>query len=493
MKKHSISFRILANNFMMILIPIFLILLVGALLLSSFTLISDNSSALSYALMTRTSVYGPTLVIKNLRDDLEQCTSAEDFEQRFEPLSEIGFLCHIYQDGNVYFVSSNSSVEHNLKIMENIGYIPTSKQPFQLWNEKGFAYHSVLVKDNHEYSLYVCSDDVRWSIAGDMDWMAIKNMIKTIIIVLCSLLTLILAGAGIFLSRQLSLSFIRPLKKLHASTKEIAAGNFNTPCICEAEGELGELSDSFEQMRLQLLEHAQMQARYETNRQELLSRIAHDLNTPLTVISGYINSLLDGIYEDKAKQQEALRVILSQSDKMHQLIQDLFLYSTLSLDKEVYEDVSFNLVEFLEEWMLDKKFYFQTHLIEASFSSELEMAMVHMDPKQIMRILDNLLSNSDKYRKEEYVIVKLTLKQGQNHLLLTFEDDGIGIDAKDADELFTSFYRADSARSSTIKGHGLGLSIVKELIRHYNGDIKAEPVEPHGLKVIWTINQEEEE
>ena len=491
MKNRSISKRILIHDLSMIFLPVFLILLVGGSLYISFILLSDNSSILSELFMTKSSSYGPSVVVKNLRDDLEQSSDALDFDQRFHPLEELGFVCHIFKDDTLYYVSSNTTVEENMDKIKTIGYIPSSKEPFQLWNEKGFAYHSVLNQDQHEYSLWVCSDNVRWSIANDNEWKNFKEQIKITIIAICGLMITLLISVGIIISRRLSRSMIRPIKELHQASQEISLNHLETTIPIQGEGEILELCESFEQMRKALLSHAQLQAQYEQNRIELLSRIAHDLNTPLTIINGYINSLLDHLYEDPIKQKEALNTILSQSHKMHQLIQDLFLYSTLSLDKEIYDDVTFNVVEFIQEWSFDKKFYFQSHKIHFQFIHDLDYIQIHVDPKHLSRILDNLLSNSDKYRKGEYVNVVLSLKCDENDVYFSFSDDGVGVQKEELNELFISFYRSDKARSSIIKGHGLGLSIVNELIRHYNGNIHALVNENGGLTIKWNLRKGE--
>ena len=490
MRNRSISKRILWHDLTMILLPIIVIILIGGTLYHSFILLSDNSSILSDLLMSQTSSYGPSLVVKNLRDDLRQCANPEDFDRRFTPLIDLGFVCHIYKNDTLYYVSEQTTVEKNMQMIEKIGYIPSSKEPFQLWNEKGFAYHSVLYQDNDEYSFWVASDDVRWSIQNDIQWQSLKSQLIICIIIVCGLLIFLFISVGIFVSRRLSRSMVQPLKELHQATQEIGLNRLETPIPIQGEGEILELSESFEEMRLQLLANANLQAQYEQNRIELLTRIAHDLNTPLTVINGYINSLLDHLYDDPIKQKEALQTILSNSTKMHQLIQDLFLYSTLSLDKERYDDVTFNLVEFIQEWAFDKKFYFQSHKINFAFTTSDDSFIIQMDPKHLTRIFDNLLSNSNKYRKHEYVNVLVSLAQQNDDIMVSFSDDGIGVSEAELDDLFTSFYRSDKARSSTIKGHGLGLSIVNELIRHYNGSIHAKINQPHGLNIIWCIKKE---
>ena len=490
MHNRSISRRILWHDLTMILLPVIVIILIGTTFYQCFELLSDNSSMLSELLMSQTSSYGPSLVVRNLRDDLQQCASAEDFDHRFSPLIDLGFVCHIYKNDSLYYVSKQTSVEKNMQMIEKIGYIPSSKEPFQLWNEKGFAYHSVLYQDHNEFSLWVASDDVRWSIQNDLQWQSLKSQIIICLVIVCGILIILFISVGIFVSRRLSRSMIQPLKDLHQATQVIGLNDFETPIPLQGEGEILELCESFEEMRQQLLAHANLQAQYEHNRIELLSRIAHDLNTPLTVINGYINSLLDHLYDDPIKQEAALKTILSNSTKMHQLIQDLFLYSTLSLDKERYDDVTFNLVEFLQEWAFDKKFYFQSHKIHFQFSTSDNSLLIHMDPKHLTRIFDNLLSNSDKYRKNEYVNVLVSLSKQEDDIIVSFGDDGIGVAENELDDLFTSFYRSDKARSSIIKGHGLGLSIVNELIRHYNGHIHAKLNQPHGLQLIWCIKKE---
>ncbi|MEE0831477.1 MAG: hypothetical protein UIM26_08460 [Longicatena sp.] len=121
MRNRSISKRILWHDLTMILLPIIVIILIGGTLYHSFILLSDNSSILSDLLMSQTSSYGPSLVVKNLRDDLRQCANPEDFDRRFTPLIDLGFVCHIYKNDTLYYVSEQTTVEKNMQMIEKIG------------------------------------------------------------------------------------------------------------------------------------------------------------------------------------------------------------------------------------------------------------------------------------------------------------------------------------------------------------------------------------
>ena len=96
---------------------------------------------------------------------------------------------------------------------------------------------------------------------------------------------------------------------------------------------------------------------------------------------------------------------------------------------------------------------------------------VLMDRTHFIRVLDNLCQNSIKYRSENPVHIDVTLECDKKECILTFQDNGIGIDPSQAPRLFDSFYRSDPARSSKVKGNGLGLSITKQIITQMKGEI----------------------
>lgn len=240
----------------------------------------------------------------------------------------------------------------------------------------------------------------------------------------------------------------------------------------EKEDEIGELCSNFEAMRKQLIESEKLRSQYDLNRKELIAGISHDLSTPLTSMQGYVNGLLDGIADTPEKQQHYLHIIQEKTNAMNALVESLFLLSKLDLGQVPFHDECVNLADFLQDWYQECASRYEHASIKLTVKCT-QPVQVLMDRTHFIRVLDNLCQNSIKYRSENPVHIDVTLECDKKECILTFQDNGIGIDPSQAPRLFDSFYRSDPARSSKVKGNGLGLSITKQIITQMKGEISA--------------------
>ena len=157
---------------------------------------------------------------------------------------------------------------------------------------------------------------------------------------------------------------------------------------------------------------------------------------------------------------------------MNALVESLFLLSKLDLGQVPFHDECVNLPDFLQDWYQECTSRYDHAVISYQNESGKQLQIL-MDRKHFIRVLDNLCQNSIKYRRDDPVHIHVTLRCEEESCILTFEDDGQGIDPLEAPRLFDSFYRSDPARSSKVKGNGLGLSITKQIITQMKGTICA--------------------
>jgi signal transduction histidine kinase len=121
-------------------------------------------------------------------------------------------------------------------------------------------------------------------------------------------------------------------------------------------------------------------------------------------------------------------------------------------------------------------------------ASLVEPILVRIDPTQFRRVLDNILSNSIKYKEEGsdgWLNINLHI-QG-NAYQIEFTDGGRGVSSEELSRLFETFYRTDKARSAAAKGNGLGLAVTKKIIEGMQGEVWAEAARPKGLKICITL------
>jgi signal transduction histidine kinase len=216
------------------------------------------------------------------------------------------------------------------------------------------------------------------------------------------------------------------------------------------------------EMNIHLRELREKRRRYENGDQELkeaVTNISHDLRTPLTAISGYLE-----LFEHEEKSvaaQQYLETIKNRTDAMKELIEQLFHYSiiTSSTEKPNMTAVSLNAV--LEESIST----YYTALVEQSIEPTItipDKQIKRFVDKQILhRIFDNLLSNAIKYSDGD---LHITLSDNGT---ISFTNTAISLTTVEVEKLFNRFYTVESARYST----GLGLSIVKSLVEQMNGQI----------------------
>lgn len=224
----------------------------------------------------------------------------------------------------------------------------------------------------------------------------------------------------------------------------------------------------------------------EKDRLEFYANISHDLRAPITALSNSVEYLLAS-KETLTMEELADTLMLMQrrTTYINYLINDIFLLSSLeSSDNKVHKelvDVGFFLEDYFYMCEADSKY--DNTILELDIPQELNFSLM-MDPMLFQRVLDNLFSNALKYSKDNPHIILGAYKK-EDHLLITVEDNGIGIAKKHIDRIFDRSYMISKSRTpSSTTSSGFGLSIVKSIIEHHNGTIHCESELGKGSKFI---------
>lgn len=483
-KDISIRKKILLSNFLMVLIPIIFVCFILFSLLLGFSFLTNSPSAMIRNVLLNSSNYGPTLLIKSMNDELASSSTINDEAKAiFTQLENINLHILVENDDKVLYHSNGINKQDIQKEFEEISDSKTFEDPYILWNNKGMAYKASLHNEKGE-RLHVTFTGVGLSMPYNSheSWKDTKLMIKIGIVGTGVFMVLLIVLLGAILTKRLSKHILIPLYELQNATNEIKEGNLHYSLEAKTADEFGEVCQNFESMRLQLIESDDMQKRYEENRKELIAGISHDLSTPLTSIQGYVNGLIDGIANTPEKQLHYLQIIQDKTKSMNTLVESLFLLSKLDLNQEPFHDEVVNLTAFMSDWFDDCVLKYKEQNLILSFDSETQTALpITFDRIHFTRVLDNLCQNSIKYKKDDVVHMHVHLSTENETCTLRFQDDGSGIQKDEADKLFDRFYRGDPARSSKVKGNGLGLSITKHIIEHMHGSIWAEGEQGVGL------------
>ena len=284
----------------------------------------------------------------------------------------------------------------------------------------------------------------------------------------------------IFLVYIFSLKISNPLKQINEAAKKIAKGEFKDRLIITSQDEVGQLSNSFNEMAVALSSLEEM-------RRDFIANVSHELRTPMTSILGFLNGIIDETIPLN-KHKEYLTIVVEEVNRLNRLVTDL-----LDLAKMEAGQVSLNLKIFdinelirrciikLESIIVEKNIDIETYFDEESIQ-------VYADIDSIERVLTNLLHNAVKFTLENGKII-LRTEIVKDKINISIEDDGLGIEKNEIDNIWERFYKSDKARTKVKGGTGLGLAIVKNIINEHKQEIWIESEIQVGSKFTFTLNK----
>ena len=230
----------------------------------------------------------------------------------------------------------------------------------------------------------------------------------------------------------------------------------------------------------------------ENMRRDFVANVSHELKTPLTSITGFVETLKinDEIY--KATRNHFLDIIEKESNRLKGLIEDILMLSSIENGQDLsYEQVK--LFDIFKEVCEITQYIASSKNIEVSYDFEDEEVHILGIRDNIKQIFLNLVDNGIKYTPENgrIQVIQYYDKDKQN-IILEFKDNGIGIPKEYLNRIFERFYRVDKARSRDIGGTGLGLAITKHMVKSLGGNIEVNSILGVGSDFIVTIPQNTE-
>jgi two-component system OmpR family sensor kinase/two-component system sensor histidine kinase BaeS len=277
-----------------------------------------------------------------------------------------------------------------------------------------------------------------------------------------------------------------PLRQLNKAASGIANGDLSQRVVIRSHDELGELSQTFNQMA-ESLDHA------ETQRQHLMADIAHELRTPITVIQANLEAMLDEVLPLDVEQVAALH---DETLLLGRLVADLRLLSQAEAGALKLERQETDVVGLIRRVV--EKIKVQAQQNGTTLENEIEenLPKIWIDADRITQVLNNLIGNALRYTpRDGKIVVSATKSTGLvGAIQLSVTDTGPGIDPKALPFVFDRFYRADQSRARNSGGSGLGLAIVKQLVDANGGKVEAiSPVfsnadkQGYGTRITVTI------
>ena len=275
-------------------------------------------------------------------------------------------------------------------------------------------------------------------------------------------------------------SISRPLLKITNATVHMARGKYDTRVPVEGQSEIARLAGSFNDMA----EKVQT-----TNRllKDFVANVSHDLRTPLTMIAGFSQALLDGTARPE-EAKESSQVIHDEALKMQGFVDDLLRLTRLESGLFSFRREAISPRPFFQE-VIDRLSFASGDSLHVSIRNlaPADLPDISVDPEQLERGIRNLVDNGLRFTPPGGTISIDARPQGQKWVEISVSDTGVGIAAQDLDRVFERFYRADRGRDRGEGNSGLGLAIVREIVEGHGGEIRVESAPGNGTTFRFTV------
>lgn len=304
----------------------------------------------------------------------------------------------------------------------------------------------------------------------------VSVMMKAIVLSTVSLMLAILIAIYFITERT-----VIPLKNMLRAVKSFSRGKLDARVPVSGNDEFTELSSAFNQMA-ESLEHQ------ENLRRTFLANVSHDLRTPMTTISGFVDGIKDGVIPPE-KQDYYLEIISNETKRLSRLVSTLLDISRMQAGERKFEMTTFDICEMAREILISFEPRIEEKKLEVEFISDRDNMLVSADKDAIHQILYNICDNGIKfaYEKGKYII---TIKQiSGKKISVSVFNEGIGIPSEDLPFVFDRFYKSDKSRGLDKTGVGLGLYIARTIIDAHEEQIFVRSEYEKNCEFVFTLAQ----
>ena len=288
--------------------------------------------------------------------------------------------------------------------------------------------------------------------------------------------TLVLTGLTVVIGIMLAGIVVKPISLLTEAAGEIAQGKLETRVPVRSRDEIGQLTESFNEMAAQL-------GQIEEVRREFIANVSHELRTPLSLIQGYAETIRDLSGDNPEKRTKHAGIILDESRRLSDIVDDMLHLSRLQSGSLIMEMEPVKLSEIIEK--VSNSFLLMAENRHIRFTHALSSgSLVMADPRRIEQVLVNLLGNAFHYTPDGGSI-SIQASEEDGWVRVSIADTGSGIAQEELDQIWERYYRSNRHQPGSFQtGSGLGLAIVKSILENHNALYGVESREGHGT-VFW--------
>ncbi len=342
--------------------------------------------------------------------------------------------------------------------------------------QTGISYILLSAKLDNDYLLYI-----RIPISSIQESVKISNNFLYLIAGFTILISAVIVN---FVSRK----FTEPILELNTIAKNMSNLDFNHKYkITDADDEINNLGKSINLMsdklestikqlrrtNIELERDIEEKSKIDEMRKSFISDVSHELKTPIALIQGYSEGLLENVNTDDESRKFYAEVILDETNKMDRLVKQLLELMKLEYGKREFNDKEFNIVELEKEVIRKSKVMLEEKQVEVELNSPEEMNVI-ADDFYIEQVITNYLTNAIKHveevNKEKRIVIENVVNVEKNKVRIKVFNTGINIKEEDLSRIWNRFYKVDESRNRADGGTGIGLSFVKAIMSNYKND-----------------------
>lgn len=458
----------------------FILIVVSSIIASIITILI---SSFMLVISLNKTIYPPDFYEKQV-PKIEEYIRSEN-ENILSPSSESGLKNIIQGDGLLY-----QTIDYN----GNILYGTFSSKPFEnkeellsdfmgstvLWDQ--YYIRTVPVEKNGEFEgAVLLAYKIRMTFINTAG-----KLVATFFILSLFSPFIYLFGFTILFSKKYAKKINQPLQLLVDASRKVKNQDLDFEIDYHAENELGKLCGAFSEMQNELKKSLSTQWKLEQDRSEMVTALAHDLKSPLSIIMVYTDALIEDNPDGNEELKTFLKVIHENAEKSANLVKQMQYTSDLERYGSELNLESVNLSDFLKKKI--NEYEVQAHKIGVQLSWNMQDNVsdkMQIDTDKLARIFDNVISNSLQYTPEGGYI-DIAVKIDEHTVSYKISDTGCGFSSKDLKKATERFYRGDEARQSKGNHSGLGLYIVKQLVDQLGGTLDIKNTETGGACVIFS-------
>jgi len=271
--------------------------------------------------------------------------------------------------------------------------------------------------------------------------------------------------AAMLLTYFMARRIVSPINAMSRAATAFSRGDFSTRIPITGSDEITNLSKAFNEMAANL-------EKAETSRQDLITNITHELKTPMTTISGFINGILDGTIPPD-RQNHYLQIVLMETKRLSRMVSQTLLATRLSSGEEELVMRPVDLGEIMRRTLLGFEDAVNGKELSCAVQIPDSPSMVEADEDSMVQVLYNLIDNAIKYASPRGHL-RVSLRRGGGRAYVEVYNTGVGISKEALPHIFDRFYKADSSRGINKESFGLGLYIIKTILNRHNTDIHVE-------------------